>query len=74
MKQLVHKLYARRELSKDELVYLLGHMDAETRGELFRFAPSETGTGLRGQSVYARLDRIFELLPAELPVLRAAGR
>ena len=38
MKQLVHKLYARRELSKDELVYLLGHMDVETRGELFRFA------------------------------------
>lgn len=38
MKQLVHKLYARGELSKVELVDLLEHMDVETRKELFRLA------------------------------------
>ncbi|MGG6312062.1 [FeFe] hydrogenase H-cluster radical SAM maturase HydE [Paenibacillus macerans] len=37
MKQFVHKLYSRGELARDELVYLLEHMDAETRAELFRF-------------------------------------
>lgn len=38
MKQLVHKLYVREELAKEELVYLLEHMDAETRRELYRLA------------------------------------
>ncbi|MFD1179285.1 [FeFe] hydrogenase H-cluster radical SAM maturase HydE [Paenibacillus puldeungensis] len=38
MKQFIHKLYARGELSKDEIVYFLQHLDPESRNELFRFS------------------------------------
>lgn len=38
MKQLIHKLYTRGTLAKDELVYLLRHLDAGSTQELYRFA------------------------------------
>lgn len=38
MKQFIHKLYSRGRLSRDEIVYLLGHLDPQTRQELYRLA------------------------------------
>ncbi|MEF2968741.1 [FeFe] hydrogenase H-cluster radical SAM maturase HydE [Paenibacillus sp. M1] len=53
MKQLIHKLFCRGKLSRDEIVYLLGRLDGETRQELYRLAHRKRSEKY-GDKVYMR--------------------